>query len=104
MGTKDDLDADLVATPPVMHTFDEAAAIAGISKRYLQLRVADGTGPDVTRIGRRALVRADRLTAWLDQLTEGAKAQMENDEMTHAALTVLAAVRQKIVNNDPEAM
>jgi hypothetical protein len=53
------LDADLVATPPAMHTFDEAAAIAKISKRYLQKLIATGTGPEVTRIGRRPTQRLD---------------------------------------------
>jgi hypothetical protein len=98
------IDGDLVTTPPVLHTFDEAAAIAGISKRYLQLRIANGTGPDVTRIGRRAFVRDDRLAAWLDQLTVGPEAQVEYDELEHAALTVLAAVKANVIDGDPKAM
>ena len=92
------------SAPLVMHTVTEAAAKAGISKRYMEIRIAEGTGPEVTRIGRRVLVRDDRLDAWLEQLTVGQEAHMDHDEHEHAVLTVLAAVKKNIVDDDPEGM
>ena len=50
-------------------TKDEVASQARITRRYLDKRIADGTGPQVVRIGRRALVRADDFAAWLAWLT-----------------------------------
>jgi hypothetical protein len=61
----------IAATPIVMHTVAEAADLAKISDRYMQIRIADGTGPDVTRIGRRVLIRDDRLRKWIDEQTAG---------------------------------
>lgn len=56
----------------VMHTVGDAASLAGISKRYMEIRIEQGTGPDVTRIGRRVLIRDDRLRRWIDEQTEAA--------------------------------
>lgn len=49
-------------------TKDEAAARTRVSRRYLERRIAAGTGPEVMHIGRRVLVRSDALQAWLDGL------------------------------------
>jgi len=50
-------------------TKDEVAARTRISRRYLDKRIAAGTGPEVLHIGRRALARSDALQAWLERLT-----------------------------------
>jgi hypothetical protein len=97
------MDTKTVAAPPMaMHSVGEAAALAGISKRYMELRIAEGTGPDVTRIGRRVLVRDDRLRAWIDQQTEETIVNA-HDEREIAALTVLRAVEHRM-QGDGEAM
>lgn len=49
-------------------TKDEVAARTRISRRYLDKRIAAGTGPEVMHIGRRALVRSDAFQAWLELL------------------------------------
>lgn len=88
-----------------MHTVGRAAALAGISKRYMEMRIDQGTGPGVTRIGRRVLIRDDRLRAWIDQQTEeGTDVRSDRDEQTDAALQVLAAVKANVIDGDPEAM
>jgi hypothetical protein len=92
------MDTKVGAAPPaavVMLTIAEATAEAGISKRYMEMRIAAGTGPDITRIGRRVLIRADRLHAWIDQLTTEPEAQMGRDPQTDAALRVLSAVKAR---------
>jgi len=50
-------------------TKDEVAARTRISRRYLDKRIAAGTGPEVVHVGRRALVRSDAFQAWLEQLS-----------------------------------
>ena len=50
-------------------TKDEVAKRTRITRRFLDMRIAAGTGPQVVHIDRRALVRADALQAWLDSLT-----------------------------------
>jgi len=62
---------ETAAPPLVMHEIAEGAAIARISPRYLHMRIAAGTGPEVTRFGRRVLIRDDRLRKWIDEQTEG---------------------------------
>jgi excisionase family DNA binding protein len=42
------------------------AARLGISTRTLDRMTENGTGPHVTRVGRRVLFRADLLTAWIE--------------------------------------
>jgi hypothetical protein len=44
-------------------TKDEAAEKTRITRRYLDMRIAAGTGPEVVHIGRRVLVRSDALQA-----------------------------------------
>jgi excisionase family DNA binding protein len=41
------------------------AARLSISPRTLDRLTAAGTGPEVTRVGRRVLFRADRLDSWI---------------------------------------
>jgi excisionase family DNA binding protein len=86
-----------------MHNVGEAAALAGISKRYMEMLIADGSGPAVTRIGRRVLIRDDRLREWIDRQTETEDAAMVEDEQERAALAVLRAVEYRM-QGDSEAM
>ncbi len=51
-------------------TKSEAAERVRITPRFLQKRIAAGDGPELTRIGRRVLVRSDRLQSWLERHTE----------------------------------
>lgn len=44
----------------------EAADRARISERNLERRIKLGTGPKVTRIGRRVLIRAGDYATWID--------------------------------------
>ena len=52
-----------------MFTRKEAAKQARISPRFLDMQIKAGCGPDVTRIGRRVLVRADKFADWIEKLT-----------------------------------
>ena len=49
-------------------TLDEAASKVRITRRYLNVLIAAGTGPQVVSLGRRRMVRADDFQAWLDKL------------------------------------
>lgn len=51
------------------YTIDQAAAAANISSRTLKRRRANRSGPAVTKIGRRVVVRSDKLQAWLERCT-----------------------------------
>lgn len=51
-------------------TMDEAAKQARVSRRYLNQRIADGTGPARIFMGRRPLVRSDAFQAWLEGLAK----------------------------------
>ncbi len=51
------------------YTIDQAAAVANISPRTLKRRLANRSGPAVTKIGRRVVVRSDMLQAWLVRCT-----------------------------------
>jgi uncharacterized membrane protein len=48
----------------------EAASRARISERTLERILANGSGPAVTRIAGRVLIREDYLTAWIDRCTD----------------------------------
>jgi hypothetical protein len=53
---------------PTTYSLSETARLAGISKSSLfRLRRA-GKGPAVVKLGRRVVVRAEALTAWLSDL------------------------------------
>jgi hypothetical protein len=58
---------------PVVFTKPEAAAKVRINLRSLERRIEDGSGPRVTRIGRRALIREDHLVEWLDRCASASK-------------------------------
>ena len=49
-------------------TKDEVAKRTHISRRYLERRIADGTGPETLVVGRRVLVREDAFAAWIEGL------------------------------------
>jgi len=51
------------------YTIDQAAAAANISSRTLMRQLANRSGPAVTKIGRRVVVRSDMLQAWLERCT-----------------------------------
>ncbi len=51
------------------YTIDQAAAVANISPRTLKRRLANRSGPAVTNIGRRVVIRSDMLQAWLERCT-----------------------------------
>jgi len=52
---------------PVLLTVDDAAQLLRTSKKAVYVMVARGHLPGVTRLGRRVLLRSDRLLEWLDQ-------------------------------------
>ena len=64
-----------------MFTRKEVAEQARISPRFLDMQIKAGCGPDVTRIGRRVLVRSDAFQAWIEKLT----AQSRDNEAPAAA-------------------
>ena len=47
-------------------TLPETAERARITTRTLMAHIAGGTGPTVTKLGGRALIRDDHFLAWLD--------------------------------------
>jgi excisionase family DNA binding protein len=51
-------------------TMDEVAARVHISRRYLEQRVAAGTGPETLHVGRRVLVRSDAFARWVEGLSQ----------------------------------
>ena len=59
------------------------------SRRHLDDQIAEGTGPAVTRIGRRVLISDEALRKWVSDQTEAAVSP-NRDQQTDAALTVLA--------------
>ena len=52
--------------PFEVYTFAEAAAVARVSARWLQMLAKAGSGPALTRLpGRRVVIRSDSLADWL---------------------------------------
>ena len=51
-------------------TLKEAAAKARVGLSTLNVMLARGEGPALTRIGGRVFVRADRFDAWVEERTE----------------------------------
>ncbi len=62
-------------------TINQAAAVANISSRTLMRQLANRSGPAVTKIGRRVVVRSDMLQAWLERCTA---AEAGNDRQVTA--------------------
>ena len=52
---------------PVLLTVDDAAQLLRTTKKAVYVMIERGLLPGVTRLGRRVLVRSDRLLEWLDQ-------------------------------------
>ena len=52
---------------PVLLTVDDAAQLLRTSKKAVYVMIERGHLPGVTRLGRRVLLRSDRLLEWLDQ-------------------------------------
>lgn len=48
-----------------MYNIKEFCKFANISERYFHIRQAQGTGPVVTRMGRRVLVSFENAVDWL---------------------------------------
>ena len=59
--------------PLKVRSLRETANLAGVSLDTLRRRIADGTGPVVTRVSpRRCGIRVDHFQAWLDACAEKA--------------------------------
>ena len=52
--------------PPLL-TVDDAASLLRTTRKAVYVMIERGLLPGVTRLGRRVLVRSDRLLKWLDQ-------------------------------------
>ena len=75
----------------------------GIHKNTLRKYTREGIGPEAVTLGPgRIGYLATEVCDWL--ASQQQEARMGHDELEHAALTVLAAVKKKIIDNDPEAM
>ena len=71
-------------------TKDEVAARVHVSRRYLEQRIAAGTGPETLHIGRRVLVRSDAFAAWVEGLAQSQR-QAAAVEVEPAALPLAPA-------------
>ena len=56
----------LTNLPPLL-TVDDAAQLLRTTKKAVYVMIERGLLPGVTRLGRRVLLRSDRLLEWLDQ-------------------------------------
>ena len=56
----------LANLPPLL-TVDDAAQLLRTTKKAVYVMIGRGHLPGVTRLGRRILLRSDRLLEWLDQ-------------------------------------
>ena len=52
--------------PPLL-TADDAAQLLRTTRKAVYVMIERGLLPGVTRLGRRVLLRSDRLLEWLDQ-------------------------------------
>lgn len=52
---------------PVLLTVDDAAQLLRTTRKAVYVMIERGQLPGVTRLGRRVLLRSDRLLEWLDQ-------------------------------------
>ena len=52
---------------PALLTVDDAAQLLRTTKKAVYVMIERGQLPGVTRLGRRVLLRSDRLLEWLDQ-------------------------------------
>jgi hypothetical protein len=58
------------AEMPLLMTKREVVAHLRITERAFNHHMARGTGPTITRVGRKVYVRADHLRAWLDNCAD----------------------------------
>lgn len=56
-----------------LYRLREAAEIAQVHERTLQRQIEAGTGPTLTRIGKRILIRESDLKRWLDRCRQPRK-------------------------------
>jgi excisionase family DNA binding protein len=54
-------------TLPVLLTVDDVADLLRTTRKAVYVMIERGQLPGVTRLGRRVLLRSDRLLEWLDQ-------------------------------------
>ena len=52
---------------PALLTVDDAAQLLRTTRKAVYVMIERGQLPGVTRLGRRVLLRSDRLLEWLDQ-------------------------------------
>lgn len=52
---------------PALLTVDDAADLLRTTRKAVYVMIERGLLPGVTRLGRRVLLRSDRLLEWLDQ-------------------------------------
>jgi excisionase family DNA binding protein len=52
---------------PFLATVDETAALLRTTRKAVYVMIERGLLPGVTRLGRRVLVRSDRLLEWVNQ-------------------------------------
>jgi len=52
---------------PLLLTVDDAAQLLRTTRKAVYVMIERGLLPGVTRLGRRVLLRSDRLLEWLDQ-------------------------------------
>ena len=52
---------------PALLTVDDAAQLLRTTRKAVYVMIERGLLPGVTRLGRRVLLRSDRLLEWLDQ-------------------------------------
>ena len=52
---------------PALLTADDAAQLLRTTRKAVYVMIERGQLPGVTRLGRRVLLRSDRLLEWLDQ-------------------------------------
>ena len=88
------------ATPLRLYTVPEVAEQLRLSRRYVEMRIADGDLP-VVRIGTRVLVAAEDLVEFVRKRRTGTDDDMERSD--NAAAAVLRAVELRL-GGDGNAM
>ena len=74
-------------------TLKETAAKARVGLSTLNVMLARGEGPALTRIGGRVFVRTDCFDAWLEERTEVGRAPMPSMPGSGSAMLALAQGR-----------
>ena len=83
--------------PPVgfqLLTIPKAAALIGVEERIIRFALRDGTGPAVTQIRKRKMIRTDLLRQWVDlRTTTGVASAAIIAAPVHAGLTLADALK-----------